>query len=288
MVPGVQPPEVQLDDDGLLSPDGFRLSRLMAAAAGSMFLVYAITIVIGGLPPRPLDPGWVLRLAGLLTDNAAIPLVGVVLLFLASHLDPSSPVMRARRNRVAVLCRWVAIAFLLLIPAQLAASWSGVQQVGQSQGEQLRQASRRVAEVRKATELARSTADLQARLLKIGGASLNPGDLDQPIERLRPRYLKELAVAQAQVQKQEKNPVSTGQQLVVAQGTTKGLLMALAYGLGFAAAAPGADPHSSMLLDWKQLIPRRRPAGQARRKGDVNSSYMEALSRMEDDGGPQA
>jgi hypothetical protein len=266
--------------DSLMTPDTFRLSRLMAAVAGSFFLVYGITAVIGALPPRPLDPGWIVRTAGLLTDNAAIPLVGVVLVFLASHLDPTSPMMRARRNRVAQLCRWAAIAFLLLIPAQLAASWTGVQQVGQNQGAQLLEASRKVAEIRKATEAATSTADLQARLQKIGGASLNPADLSQPIERLRPRYLKELSVTQSQVQEQQKNPVSTGQQLVVAQGTTKGLLMALAYGLGFAAAAPGMELYGSMLLDWKRML--RLPTIPGKRKVDANSSYMEALTRMEE------
>lgn len=287
MAIGVRPPEGPGEDFPLLSPENHRLSRLAAAVAGSLFLAYFSIIVIAALPPRPLDPGWVLRMAGLLTDNAAIPLVGVVLLFMAAHFDPESPVLRARRNRAAGLARWVAIGFLLLIPAQLAASWTGVQQVGLSQGEQMRAAALRVAEVRKATEQATSTADLQARLQRIG-ASLNPRDLDQPIASLRPRYLKELKITAQQVSQQEKQPVTAGQQLVVAQGTVKGLLMALAYGLGFAAAAPGADPYSSMLLDWKRLLRRPgQPAG-GLRKGDVNSSYMDTLSRLDaEEGGGQ-
>lgn len=101
------------------------LARRLACFATALLGVYVVQVVGAIVPPRVLDPTWQLRFVSALLTQAAIPLVGFGLLFLASSIDPTNAQLERQVRRCARLSIQAALGFFLLIPVQLAGVWGG-------------------------------------------------------------------------------------------------------------------------------------------------------------------
>lgn len=263
--PGLAQAPETADDQGQqasakLSPankEAVLLADLLGAAAGALFLVFGALVLLPALPPRPLDPSWLLRFTTSLTDQAALPLVGVALLFLAVVLNPASNRLRARRARVSRLARWVTFGFLLLIPLQLVASWSGLQTARAGQLQQLQQADQKIQQIRAVVASATSAPQLQARLQELKAPALINNELTQPISAVKSRYLANLEATREQIRRQLTAPFPPGLILFLLQTTLRGIVLALGFSLAFAAAALNPSQDTSLLANWRRQFKKR-------------------------------
>ena len=257
---------------------------MLARIATALFVVFAAVVIAAALPPRLLDPTWQLRVTGALVNNGTIPVLGVVLMWLAGVLHPGSGRLRARRDRIAALAAAAAIGYLLLIPLQAYAVWNGVSSASRSQSRQLKTAIDRITVMRQAVKQAGSTAELQSRLKVLQGPDLPPSDATRPIEAIRPQILAGLETAENTVrQRLEGLPPDRLWQLV--QESVRVLVSSVAYAGAFSAAAFLPGKPLSLLDMWLLRFRRNRRLGETpakstgRRTSGSNAEYLRELSR---------
>jgi hypothetical protein len=241
------------------------LSRLLECSAWCLFLVFATSMLAGVIPPRFLDPAWQLRFAALAVNNGSIPLVGFLLFALASAIAPADGALRGRRDRVRQWGLAAAIGFLLLIPLQGFAAWSAYGTATSAQSRQLQLAERKFKDLRQVIVTAGSAGELQAGFQRLQGPAVPPGDLAQPMPKLRQQLLTGLDAAQARVRDQLRGPGADRVWLLI-QDTLRVMLSSLGYSLAFAAGSylPG---HPEPLLDqWSRMRQDQRARRQAARR----------------------
>lgn len=121
------------------------LRRILTASAIALFGIFAVTVVAQALPIQLLRPEWIKRVCGVVLGGVSFPLIGMVLVLLASEAEQNSrdkdrAVPAPERPVVTNLRRlsWVvAIGFVLMIPLQTWASLKEFQQVMRTDRQQL-------------------------------------------------------------------------------------------------------------------------------------------------------
>lgn len=227
--------------------DRERVGRMLSRITLPLFLVFIAAVVASILPIRLLDPTWQLRFTASLINNSSIALFAMALAWLAPVFHPSSGRIRARRDLLASWAMAAVIGYLLLIPLQGFAVWRGIRSANDSQGQQLKSATTRLQELRKATREAANTTELQARLQSLRGPSLPSSSLSQPIESLRPQILSGLDTAETEVRQRFGGlPADRLWQLI--QDSLRIMVSALAYAFAFAACS-GREDRPFLLLD---------------------------------------
>ncbi len=270
-----------------LDHDSEEIGVILSRISIALFIVFVAVIIASALPPRLLNPTWQLRFVSSLVNNGTIAVVGYVLLWLSTLLNPGDGRLRARRDQFAAFAAAAAIGYLLLIPLQTYAAWNGVNTVDSARSTQLKRANTRIQQLRQATKQAGSTAELQSRLRTLNGPTLSAPDLAKPIDVLRPQILTGLETAESRLRQQLGGlPPDRIWQLV--QESIRVSVSALAFSFAYAAGAflPG---RSESLFDsgsaaFRNLF-RRRPSlkKSGGRGGSLsNEEYLRELSREED------
>jgi hypothetical protein len=225
------------------------LARRLAFFATALLGVYVVLVVSAILPPRVLDPIWQLRFVSALLTQAAIPLVGLGLLFLASYIDPTNVVLERQVRRCARLSILAALGFFLLIPVQLAGVWGRVGQAVAAQNRDAVSNQARAEGFRRLISTAPSAAALQQALIAQKVQPLTPAQLALPLPELRRQLLSRLTGVEKQLESQPRG-VQPRHWLALLQGVSGSLVVAMAYGLAFAAGAQGKDKEVSLLDQW--------------------------------------
>jgi hypothetical protein len=238
------------------------LAHRLAVIPFALFLAFGAAVLAGSLPLAPLDPLWQLRVCTLLVDNAALPLLGLVLLHLAVHVQPGGR-LQARRDAAARWAVAAACGFLLLLPLQAVAAWRVYSTAGVTQNQQLATAQQRLTQIRQAIDAAATPQDLQTRLQALRGPVLGPVDLAQPMPKLRQRLLAALAQAERRLgdQLQGLNPAGLW---ALIQRALRLTIASLGFALAFAAAGQRRNREFSLLQEWQMARARRRQYGTRR------------------------
>lgn len=205
----------------------------LAIVGVCLLAIYCIEVVADVLPPRLLDPRWQFGLANALVNSCSFALVGLAAWHLAGHLAPNEERLQRQLDRLARLAAPAALGFLLLIPLQGWALWSGMNVVNASRGAQVEQIIAKADRLQAAVRAANSTPDLQTRLQALQGPVLDPATLNQPLPALKQQLLAALAQARAAASSQRRLPQlkelwSLGQQWL------RSALLALVAALGLA------------------------------------------------------
>jgi hypothetical protein len=256
------------------------LSRLLECSAWCLFLVFSTSILAGVIPPRFLDPAWQLRFAALAVNNGSIPLVGFLLFALASAISPVDGALRGRRDRVRQWGLAAAIGFLLLVPLQGFAAWSVYGTATSAQSRQLQLAERKFKELRQVIVSAGSDEELQAGFQRLQGPAVSPGDLAQPMSKLRQQLLSSLDAAQARVRDQLRGPGADRVWLLV-QDTLRVMLSSLGYSLAFAAGSYLPGNPEPLLDQWSRWLQEQRARRQAARRQRETSGASTAPTRKD-------
>ena len=245
-----------------------RLASLLAAVANVLLLMFVLAVALPLLPLKLADPFWQLAFTGVLCSNGFLALLAVLLLNLAAALLPQADWLLGRRQLVGSLCRWVALAYLLLIPLQGLAAWRALDWAGAAESRGARQELQRIAQFRQAVVSANSLAALQVNLAAIQAPPLGSVDQSQSLAAIKSGLL-------AQLQTVEQRARATrGGQLAVGSGSLPGkaldpakllalgkdclrvVLLSLGFALAFAAAAQRKGSALSVRAEWRLAAER--------------------------------
>jgi hypothetical protein len=158
---------------------------MLSDGALALFAIYALVLVFDILPPRLLDPNWMMNAALSLSGNLVIPLAGLVFLHLAAWMTPMSNSIQARRNFFASLARWAMIGFLLLIPLIGYATWASINSIKIQNQIQLNTAQKTANRLTRAIDAASTPAELQVSLLALNGPNIPNELLNQSLPQLK-------------------------------------------------------------------------------------------------------
>jgi hypothetical protein len=256
-----------------------RLAALLAAAATLLLLVFVLAVALPLLPPRLLDPLWQLAFTAALTGNGFLALLAVLLINLAAALEPEAEWLLGRRQLVGSLCRWVALAFLLLIPLQGLAAWRALDWAGVAASRGASQGLQRIAQFRQAVVSANSVAALQANLAAIQAPPLGPRDQSQGLAVIKAGLLGQLQVVEQQALPGKS--LDPARLIALGKDTLKAVLLSLGLALGFAAAAQRKGSELSLRAEWRQAAEGLLEAGLSRRAEKLARREEEWLQRQE-------
>jgi hypothetical protein len=158
---------------------------MLSDGALALFVTYVLLVAFDSLPPRLLDPAWMLNLALSLSGNMAIPLAALAFIHLAAWMTPMSNSIQARRNFFASLARWAMIGFLLLIPLIGYATWASINSIKIQNQIQLNTAQKTANRLTRAIDAASTPAELQVSLLALNGPNIPNELLNQPLPQLK-------------------------------------------------------------------------------------------------------
>jgi len=220
------------------------LSGVLEALSLALLGIFLATVLIGGWPPKPLDPQWQLGITAELINNASLALVGALLTPLALAFQPSSTRLRARRKAFRRWALAAAIGFLLLIPLEMSGAWRYFHSVTTNAENQSSQSARRLSAIRQAIATSTSTKQIQAKLRPLLGnnAALTPTQLRTPIKDLRKQLLAGADQASNVLQQRLQAQSSLKPDRLIRE-TIRISILALLYGAAFAFFA-GALPRS--------------------------------------------
>ena len=245
-----------------------RLASLLAAVTTLLLLFFALAVALPLFPPKLADPFWQLSFTAALCTNGFLALLAVLLLNLAAALLPEADWLVGRRQLVAGLCGWVALAYLLLIPLQGLAAWRALDWAAAAQSSGARQELARIAQFRQAVVSADSVAALQANLAAIQAPPLGSVDQSQSLAAIQSGLLAQLQAVEQRAR------ASSGGQAVVGSGFSPAkaldpgkllalgkdclrvVLLSLGFALAFAAAAQRKRSALSLLSEWRLAVER--------------------------------
>jgi len=269
-----------------------RLAALLAAAATLLLLVFVLAVALPLLPPRLADPFWQLAFTSALCSNGFLALLAVLLINLAAALEPEAEWLLGRRQLVGSLCRWVALAFLLLIPLQGLAAWRALAWTSAAESRGASQGLQRIAQFRQAVVRANSVAALQANLAAIQAPPLGAEDQRQSLAALRESMLSQLKVAEQGARAAAGQAAGApgalagkamdpARLLALGKDSLKVVLLSLGLALAFAAAAQRKGSELSLRAEWRQAAEGLLEAGLSRRAEKLARREEEWLQRQE-------
>jgi hypothetical protein len=239
-----------------------RLASLLAAVATLLLLFFALAVALPLIPLKPADPFWQLAFTSALCTNGFLALLAVLLLNLAAALLSEADWLVGRRQLVGGLCRWVALAYLLLIPLQGLAAWQALDWAGAAESRAARQELQRIAQFRQAVVSADSVAALQVNLAAIQAPPLGSVDQSQSLAAIKSGLLSQLQAVEQRARATSGGQAAGGsgslpgkaldpaQLLALAKDCLRVVLLSLGFALAFAAAAQRKGTPVSLLAEW--------------------------------------
>lgn len=245
-----------------MAPESTAIPRLQADAglialiASALLMVFALNVLLQAIPLQILNPAWQLRLVGSITANSGFAITGFALLHLAANLDPLNQRLADRRRFARRWALAAAIGFLLLIPLQLNAVWSGISATKAEQVRQRNTTSQGIQRVRQAVVRATSLADLQQQLVAVRGPSLTANALQRPLPEVKRALLQEADRLDQELRTSPLGPRG-GDVWALLQENLRTVLLALLFCFCFAAGSqlPGAAAPSTTGLPPTEELP---------------------------------
>lgn len=242
------------------SPSGLvgasRLARHLVAAAVAFFIFFATIVLNMLIPASLLNPAWLMRLATGLIGNAYLPLIGLILVYLAASIHPKTSIEGLRGS----LAKWAVIAslgFLLLVPLQAWASWTLIQQNFSSLDRGKSAPDEPLQAMEKAIREAPDAATLQTQLTILRGPAITPQDMRRPLPELKQILLSSLQQARTNLMRRARSTPDP-RSWVLIQDVIRFSIGSLGYAIGFAAFAQRPGSRLTLLDEWKSSLPSRR------------------------------
>ncbi|MCP9902223.1 hypothetical protein KBZ12_16815 [Cyanobium sp. Cruz CV13-4-11] len=231
------------------------LALLLAVAARSLVFVFVVSVAVRLFPVQPLDPAWQMNVCSVLLNQAALPLLALVLLHAASALHPADGRLASARKRWRGLAVAATLGFALLLPLQGFATWRGLSQAIQQDSARGADAERRSGAMLQAIQAASSVDDLQARMQRLRGPTLTPADRNLPLPQLRRQLEANLLAARRQLLDRVSGPSPNQVWMILSDGVRLAV-SSLAFALAFAAGAQRRLSPEPLLLEWSRAIGR--------------------------------
>jgi hypothetical protein len=240
-------------------PSTFTPSQLQARACQwvgiSLISLFLINLISSFLPPQLLNPDWQLKLVGTLIDNGAYPLLGLLLVLLASSQNPDDPSLQKRQLRWRALACWVSLAYLLLIPLIGMACYLGLNQASNILRRENLSAQQTIVVLRGVIQQSKSMPELQARLRQTQAPTLPPDATSIPLGDLKSQLLRSLQVNETNLKNNLRQPIYN-RFLPLLQRAWRNMLSSVVLAVGFAAVALPRGSSRSQLMGWATSLNR--------------------------------
>jgi hypothetical protein len=196
-----------------------------------------------------------------LVANGSWILIGLVLIHLASVLQPRNEALSQRLmlwRRLAVLA---AVGYLLIAPLQVAITWIGVDASRNMRERVISTSETQLKAYRNAVMGAANLNDLNKRLGAIPGAPPLPKQASLvPYPELRERLLLQLEQDETQFRQRVQTLRPGPNTLELGRQTARGAIASLMLALGFASGAEGLFGQASLLESLKLLARKAKGA----------------------------
>jgi hypothetical protein len=220
----------------------------LSLIALALFVTYVVTVVNAVIPLAILQPTWLVTLISALLDSAPLALLGLGLVHLVAYLEPDDVRIQERRDAVARWAIGAVVGFLLLIPLQAASAYQGVELVARSQNSALKVTLERAEEFRRAIEGAASAEDLQQRIATLQGPGLKLTETNPSLPELKRILNERLDESIRRSREVIESPWNPNLWAIV-QRSVRILLLAVVYGLAFAAGSQRRGSDFSLLRE---------------------------------------
>ena len=163
------------------------MTAIASATANALLVMFVLAVALPLLPPKLVDPFWLLAFTGAFCTNGFLALLAVLLLPMAAALEPQSVWHQSRR--------------LLLLPLHGLAAWRGME-VAQSlayRAGRVQQA--RLVQFRQAVERSATIAELQSQLAAIQVPPLSAADQRLGLPALKADLLSQIKAQESNLLK---------------------------------------------------------------------------------------
>jgi hypothetical protein len=191
--------------------------------------------------------------------NGSWILIGLVLLHLASMLEPRNSALSQRLLLWRRLAALAAAGYLLIVPLQVAITWIGVDASRNARERVINKSRAELKAYRDALMGAADLTDLTTRFGAIPGAPPIPEQASMaPFEDMREQLLEQLDQADARFRQQVQSLRPGPNLLELGRQTVRGAVASLMLALGFASGAEGLFGQVSLLESLKLLARKAR------------------------------
>jgi hypothetical protein len=217
-----------------------RLAHLASGAATTFLIGGVAAVVLALFPLRLADRQWQLGVLANLVSNGSWILIGLVLLHLASMLEPRNQALSQRLMLWRRLAALAAVAYLLIAPLQVAITWIGVDALRNTRERVISTSETQLQAYRDALMGSTNLTDLKERLGAIPGAPPLPEQASQlPYAEVRERLLLQLKQVESRFRQRVETLPPAPNVLELARQTARGAIASLMLALGFASGAEG-------------------------------------------------
>ena len=247
-----------------------RLAHLASGGATTFLIGGVAAVVLPLFPLRLADSQWQLGVLSNLVANGSWILIGLVLLHLASMLQPRNGALSKRLKLWRRLAALAAAGYLLIVPLQVAITWIGVDASRKARERVISKSETQLKAYREALMGSANLADLKARLRAIPGAPPLPEQTSLvPYQVVRERLLQQLEQAETSFRQRVQTIRPGPSALELGRQTASSAVASLMLALGFASGAEGLFGQASLLESFKLLArkAKTKPAKAPRLKG---------------------
>jgi hypothetical protein len=235
-----------------------RLAHLASGAATTFLIGGVAAVVLALFPLRLADRQWQLGVLANLVANGSWILIGLVLLHLASMLEPRNQALSQRLMLWRRLAALAAVGYLLIAPLQVAMTWIGVDASRNTRERVISNSETQLQSYRDALMGSTNLTDLKERLGAIPGAPPLPKRASQlPYEEVRERLLLQLEQTESRFRQRLETLPPGPNALELGRQTARTAIASLMLALGFASGAEGLFGQASGRRNQFQWIKER-------------------------------
>lgn len=214
-------------------------------------MLFGVVVLFDVLPPKILQPDWILTFANTFSNTLSIPFVGIVLINLAGYVAPQEN--GKLQLRVARFSALLALLFLLIQPMLGFAIWKNIRDLGAYNKEQIQLIQAKGAQLNSAIQKASTFEELQTSMARLQGPAIPDQARSIPLPTLKKQLVDSVRNAQASFPGRLNTPTSQSYRDIykrIARTSAMSLLGMIGFGL--LAWNPNTD--RNILLVYLQSI----------------------------------
>ena len=227
------------------------LSRVLARSGLVLLLFFGAVVLFDILPPKLLQPDWILNFAVTLSNTLSIPIVGIILINLANYVAPKEHVKL--QLRVARLAALLALLFLLIQPMLAFAVWKNARDLTSYNKEQINSIQVKGRQLTEAISKSATFEELRDRMARLQGPQIPDQARAIALPALKKQLLQSVKAAQAAFPTRLNTPTSEGYKEVYKR-IARTSVLSLFGSIGFGLLAWNPITDKNILLLYLQSI----------------------------------
>lgn len=224
---------------------------MLARSGLVLLLFFGAVVLFDVLPPKLLQPDWILNFAATLSNTLSIPIVGIILINLANYISPKEHVKL--QLRVARLAALLALLFVLIQPMLAFAVWKNARDLTSYNKEQINNIQVKGTQLTEAIRNSATFEQLRDSMARLQGPQIPEQARSIALPALKRQLLQSVRAAQASFPTRLNTPTSEGYREVYKRIARTSVLSLLG-SIGFGLLAWNPITEKNILLTYLQSI----------------------------------